>query len=91
MFVPLYANSTVIILVSVLAAAVVIGIIAYIVYRYTRPKLKNDKPTEEEVAKEELERLLTPIDDEETLKEMDEYARQEAEKEQEELDRDKDQ
>ncbi|MCD8209700.1 MAG: hypothetical protein LUC31_02660 [Coprobacillus sp.] len=91
MFVPLYANSTVIILVSILAAAVVIGIIAYVVYRYTRPKLKNDKPSEEEVAQEELDRLLTPIEDEETLKEMSEYALKEEEEEQEDLDRDKDQ
>ncbi len=83
----IYATPTWVILVSVIAAAAVIAIVAYVIYRTVRPKMKEDKPSEEDVAKEELDRLLTPIDDEETLAEMSEFARREAEEEDESVEK----
>ncbi len=81
----IYATPTWVILVSVLAAAIVIAIVAYVIYRTVRPKMKDEKPSDEEIVKEELDRLLTPIDDEETLAEMNEFARKEEEEEDESI------
>ncbi len=66
-------SSTVIILIAVIVAAAVIAIVAYIIYRAVNPKLKDDKPTEEEIAEEELNRMLSPVEDEKTIEEMREY------------------
>ena len=58
----------------VLGVAAVIALVAFGSYMYLRPKLKrDDKPTEEQVLQEEMNRLLKPIDDEKTAKEVEEY------------------
>lgn len=58
----------------VLGSVVLIAVIAFLIYLYLRPKLKHDdKPSEEEVLHEELDRVLKPIDDEETAKAVEEY------------------
>ncbi|MCD8204155.1 MAG: hypothetical protein LUB56_03440 [Coprobacillus sp.] len=68
-------SNTVIILIAVIVAAAVIAIVAYIIYRAVNPRLKDDKPTEEEVAEEELNRMLSPVEDEKAIEEMREYDR----------------
>lgn len=63
-----------IIFLVVLGAAVVIGVVAFLIYLYLRPRLKHDdKPTEEQILHEEMDRVLQPIDDEETAKAVEEY------------------
>ncbi len=62
-----------IILLVIIGVAALVAIIAYIVHRYLRPRLKEDKPTEEEVLQEEMDRILKPVDDEEAAKEIEEY------------------
>lgn len=59
----------------VLGAFAVIAIIAFIIYRLLRPKLKdqNEQKTEEDYAKEELDRVLQPVEDEKVSKEIQEY------------------
>ena len=59
----------------VLGAFALIAIIAFILHRLLRPKLKKDekKPTEEDYAKEELDRVLQPVDDDDVSKEIQEY------------------
>ena len=55
----------------------VIAIVAYIIHKVIHPKLKDgDKEhvnTEEENAREELDRILQPIEDEEIAKKVEEY------------------
>ena len=53
----------------------VIAIIAFIVYRLLRPKLKEkeEKPTEEQYAKESLDRILQPVEDDKVSKEIQDY------------------
>lgn len=53
----------------------VIALVSYIVYRVTHPKLKEKAKeiNEEEVLKEEMDRLLTPVDDEETARQIENY------------------
>ena len=58
----------------VLGVAGGIAIVAFLLYLSIRPKLKlNDKPTEEEVVQEEMNRLLKPIEDDDTAKAVNEY------------------
>ncbi|MCD8204767.1 MAG: hypothetical protein LUC16_02965 [Coprobacillus sp.] len=67
-------SSTVIILIAVIVAAAVIAVVAYIIYRAVNPRLKDDgKPSDEEIAEEELNRVLSPVEDEETILAMSEY------------------
>ncbi len=63
-----------IIFLIILGAAAVIALIAFLIYLYLKPKLKkDDKPTEEQIVREEMERVLKPIDDEETARAVEQY------------------
>lgn len=58
----------------VLGVVAVIAIVAFLIYLYLRPKFKrDDKPSDEQILKEEMDRVLKPIDDEETAKAVEEY------------------
>lgn len=61
----------------------VVAIIAFIIHLVLRPKLKEDKKenTEEENAREELDRILQPVDDDEVSKEIQEYKQNDDEEE----------
>ena len=64
------------IIVIILAVMGTIAVAAFIIYRLLHPKLKQDKPTEEDkqhFVEEELNRYLKPIEDEETAKQISEY------------------
>ena len=53
-----------------------IAIVAFIIHKLLRPKLKEkeeDKPTEQDYAKEELDRVLQPVEDEKIAKEIQDY------------------
>ncbi len=67
-------NQTWLVLVIIIAVIVVIAVIAFLIYLYLRPKLKtDDKPTEEQIADEEVKRVLQPIDDEKLASEIENY------------------
>lgn len=59
----------------VLGAFALIAIVAYVLHKLLRPKLKQkeDKPTEADYAKEELDRVLQPVEDEKVSKEIQDY------------------
>ena len=58
----------------ILGAAGIIAIVAFAIYRILKPKLKvDDKPSEEQLVQEEMDRLLKPIEDEKTAKAVSEY------------------
>ena len=58
---------------SIIGAAAVVGLIAYILYRVLRPRLKEDKPSDEEILKDEMNRVLQDVDDEEVAKQISDY------------------
>lgn len=67
-------SQPIIIFLIILGAVAVIGIISFLIYKFIRFRLKeNEKPTEEEILKEEMDRLLTPVEDEELNKKIQEY------------------
>ena len=46
----------------------------FLIYLYLKPKLKkDDKPSEEQIVKEEINRVLKPIEDDETAKAVEDY------------------
>ena len=58
----------------VLGSVAFIALVAFILYINIRPKLKiDDKPTEDQLLQEEMNRLLKPIDDDDTAKAVSEY------------------
>ena len=59
----------------VLGFFALIAIVAFIIHKILRPKIKEkeEKPTEQDYAKEELDRLLQPVEDEQVSKEIQEY------------------
>ena len=58
----------------ILGVVVVIAVIAFLLYLYLKPRLKHgDKPTEEQILHEEMDRILKPIEDEETAKAVEDY------------------
>ena len=65
----------IVIFLIVLGAFALIAIIAFVIYRLLRPKLKDqeNQKTEEDYAREELDRVLQPIDDENVSKEIQDY------------------
>ena len=71
----IFAVSTdVIVFLVVLGSAAVIAIVAFLIYLYLRPRLKHDdKPTEEQILHEEMDRVLKPIEDDDTAKAVEEY------------------
>ena len=68
-------NSGIITLVAIIVAAALIAIIAFVIHRVMHPKLKsdNERPSDEQIMQEELDRVLQPVDDEETAREISEY------------------
>ena len=62
----------------VIGAFAVIAVVAFVIYRLLRPKLKEGEKeeapkTEEDYAKENLDRILQPVEDEEVSKEIQDY------------------
>ena len=65
----------IVIFLIVLGAFALIAIIAFVIYRLLRPKLKDPdaQKTEEDYARENLDRVLEPVDDENVSKEIQDY------------------
>ena len=57
----------------VLLVAAVVGVVAFVLYRILRPRLKEDKPTEEEILQDEMNRVLQDVEDEEVAKQISDY------------------
>ena len=67
-------NQGLMVFLIVLGVAAFLAIVAFLIRLYIRPKLKiDDKPTEEQIAEEEMNRILKPVDDKEVAEEIKEY------------------
>ncbi len=63
----------IVILLIVLGVAAIIALVAYIIYRLLRPKLKEEKPSEEEILQDEMNRVLQDVEDPEAAKQISNY------------------
>ncbi len=59
--------------VIILLVAAVVALVAYILYRILRPRLKEDKPSDEEILKDEMNRVLQDVEDEDVAKQISDY------------------
>ena len=61
----------------------VVAIVAFIIHLVLRPKIKEEKKenTEQENAREELDRILQPVEDDEVSQEIQEYKQNDDEEE----------
>ena len=57
----------------VFAVAGLVGLIAFILYRILRPRLKEEKPTEEQILHDEMSRVLQDVEDPEIAKQISNY------------------
>ena len=62
-----------IIFLIVVGVAGVIALVTFIIYRTIRPRLKEEKPTEEEILEDEMKRVLQDVEDEEVAKQISDY------------------
>lgn len=62
-----------IILLIIICIAAIIALAAYIVYKLLHPKLKKEEVDEEKVLREELDRVLEPVEDEELKQQIENY------------------
>ena len=65
--------SQVVVFLVVLAVAGVIALVAYILFRVLRPRLKDEKPSEEQILQDEMKRVLQDVEDEEVAKQISDY------------------
>ena len=65
--------SQVVVLLVVLAVAGIIALVAYILFRVLRPRLKDEKPSEEQILQDEMKRVLQDVEDEEVAKQISDY------------------
>ena len=63
----------VIVFVIILGATAVVALVAFILYRILRPRLKEEKPSEEEILQDEMKRVLQDVDDAEVAKQISDY------------------
>ena len=64
---------SILILIVVISVTAIIALLAFIIYRFLRPKLKEEKPSEEEILQDEMSRVLEDVKDEEAAKQISEY------------------
>ena len=66
-------NNPIIVFLIVLGVVAIVALIAFIIYRTIRPKLKEDKPSDEEILQDEMNRVLQDVEDEEVAKQINDY------------------
>ncbi|MBP3732978.1 MAG: hypothetical protein J6I84_07020 [Bacilli bacterium] len=70
-------KQSIIILIAVIAAAGLIALVAFIIYRVLRPRLKEEKPSDEQILQDEMNRVLQDVEDPETAKQISDYKQDE--------------
>lgn len=68
---------SIIILIVVIATAGLIALVAFIIYRVLRPRLKEEKPSDEQILQDEMNRVLQDVEDPETAKQISDYKQDE--------------
>ena len=64
---------SIIILLVILGVAGAIALLAFIIYRVLRPKLKEEKPSDEQILQDEMNRVLQDVEDPEAAKQIINY------------------
>ena len=62
------------IFIIVVAVTAVVALLAFILYRVLRPRLKEEKPSEEEILEDEMKRVLQDVEDEDLARQINNYS-----------------
>ena len=65
--------NTLLVFLIVVGVAAIIALVAFIIYRTLRPRLKEEKPSDEEILQDEMKRVLQDVEDEEVAKQISDY------------------
>ena len=65
--------SQLLVFIIIIAATAVVALLAFILYRILRPRLKEDKPSEEQILEDEMKRVLQDVEDENVAKQISDY------------------
>lgn len=71
------------ILLIIIVIAVCIGAIAYLIHRFINKNKKEEKPSDEQIAEETMDRYLVDVDDDTQQAEFDKYQKEYEDKEKE--------
>ena len=63
----------VIVFLIVFGAIGLIALLAFIIYRTIRPRLKEEKPSEDQILQDEMKRVLQDVEDEQVAKQISDY------------------
>jgi flagellar biosynthesis/type III secretory pathway M-ring protein FliF/YscJ len=63
----------IIVFLIVFGAIGLIALLAFIIYRTIRPRLKEEKPSEEQILQDEMKRVLQDVEDEQVAKQISDY------------------
>ena len=66
-------DQSLIIFLVIVAATAVVALLAFILYRVLRPRLKEEKPSEEEILEDEMKRVLQDVEDTEVAEQISNY------------------
>jgi flagellar biosynthesis/type III secretory pathway M-ring protein FliF/YscJ len=66
-------DNPIIIFLIVFGGVALIALVAFIIYRTIRPRLKEEKPSEEEILQDEMKRVLQDVEDENVAKQISDY------------------
>ena len=64
---------SIIILLVILGVAGAIALLAFIIYRVLRPKLKEEKPSDEQILQDEMNRVPHNVEEPEAAKQISNY------------------
>ena len=62
-----------IVFIVIIGATAIVALLAFILYRILRPRLKEDKPSEEQILEDEMKRVLQDVEDEDVAKQISDY------------------
>lgn len=68
------------ILLIIIVIAVCIGAIAYLIHRFINKNKKEEKPSDEQIAEETMDRYLVDVDDDTQQAEFDKYQKEHEDK-----------
>lgn len=66
-------SNPIIIILIILVIAAAIGGASFLLYKFLNKNKKDEKPTEDQIAQETMDRYLEDVDDPETLKEFEKF------------------
>ena len=63
----------ILIFIIIISVTGLVALLAFILYRFLRPRLKEEKPSDEEILKDEMKRVLKDVEDDEVAQQINNY------------------